>query len=399
MRWLSPIAIAGLCVAGQAQAQTIDLKPLVEARLRAETVEQAGLPLDATALTVRVRAGVEASRGRWSALVEGQGNLAVVGDYFDGLEPSPGRPIVADPQSIALSRALLRYRAPTLTLTAGRQRIAIDDERFVGAVPFRQNGQSFDAVRAEWTGIAGLKADVSYAWGVRTIWGIDGVGSRPESIGGDNVFANLGYTTPIGTLSGFAYRIDQDGFNPRLSSLTAGVRLAGARPLSPAVRLSYQASYARQSDDGANPNDYGADYGLIDATLDAHGFRIGGGYEVLGASSGVALTSFQTPLATGFKFQGWADKFLTTPADGIRDLYGTLGYGRPSFAGLSDVRVQATYHRYESDQAVRHYGDELNLLASARSGKFTFSARYAEYFADRFATDTRKFWLQLDWTL
>ena len=266
-------------------------------------------------------------------------------------------------------------------------------------MPFRQNGQSFDAVRAEWTGIAGLKVDVSYAWSVRTIWGIDGVGARPESIGGDNVFANLGYVTPIGTVSGFAYRVDQDGFNPRMSSVTAGVRLAGARPLSPAVRLSYQLSYARQSDDGSNPNDYDADYGLIDATLDAHGFRFGGGYEVLGASSGVALTSFQTPLATGFKFQGWADKFLTTPADGVRDLYGTLGYGRPSFAGLSDVRVQATYHRFESDRAVRHYGDELNLLASARSGKFTVSARYAEYYADRFATDTRKFWLQLDWTI
>ena len=33
----------------------------------------------------------------------------------------------------------------------------------------------------------------------------------------------------------------------------------------------------------------------------------------MGASDGMALTSFQTPLATGFKFQGWADKFLATP--------------------------------------------------------------------------------------
>ena len=399
MRNLSLILVAGLATATQAQAQTIQLKPLVEARVRAETVDQTGLPLDTTALTIRARAGVEVSHGRWSALVEGQGILALIDRYFDGLEAASGRPIVADPQSIALSRALIRYRARTLTVTAGRQRFVIDDERFVGAVGFRQNGQSFDAVRAEWTGIAGLKAGISYAWSVRTIWGIDGAGSRPESIGGDNVFANLGYTTPIGTLSGFAYRVDQDGFNPRMSSLTAGVRLAGTRPLSPAVRLAYQLSYARQSDDGSNPNDYDADYGLVDVTLDEHGFRLGAGYEVLEASDGVALTSFQTPLATGFKFQGWADKFLTTPADGVRDLYGTLGYGRPSFAGLSDVRVQATYHRFDSDRVVRHYGDELNLLASARSGKFTFSARYAEYFADRFASDTRKLWLQLDWTI
>ena len=33
------------------------------------------------------------------------GNLALVDHHFDGLEAAPGRPIIADPQSIALSRA------------------------------------------------------------------------------------------------------------------------------------------------------------------------------------------------------------------------------------------------------------------------------------------------------
>lgn len=404
MRSFSPISLIGLtaaalCTATQASAQSLDLKPLAEARIRAESVEQANLPLDATAVTIRVRGGVEASRGRWSALVEGQGNLALVTDYADGLAPAPGRPIIADPESIDLSRALIRYRMPTLTLTAGRQRIALDDERFVGAIAFRNNGQSFDAVRGEWTIIPGLKADVSYAWSIRTIWGVDGAGARPRSIDGDNVFANLSYVTPVGTVTGFGYRVDQDGFNPALSNQTFGVRFAGSRPLSPTVRLSYQASYARQADDGANPNDYAADYGLIDATLDVHGVRFGAGYEVLGASTGVVLTSFQTPLATAFKFQGWADRFLTTPADGVRDLYGTIGYGRPALGWLRDVRLTATAHRFHSDRAVRHYGDELNLLASARIEHFSLSARYAEYFADRFSVDGRKFWLQLDWTI
>ena len=53
--------------------------------------------------------------------------------------------------------------------------------------------------------------------------------------------------------------------------------------------------------------------------MEAKGWRIGGGYEVLGADDGAALTSFQTPLATLHKFQGWADKFLTTPPNGIRE--------------------------------------------------------------------------------
>ena len=46
--------------------------------------------------------------------------------------------------------------------------------------------------------------------------------------------------------------------------------------------------------------------------------RLNAGYEVLGADNGVG---FATPLATGHKFQGWADKFLTTPGDGIEDVY------------------------------------------------------------------------------
>src|SRR3546814_11296236 len=89
--------------------------------------------------TLRLRAGVEAKAGRWSALVEGQGTLAVADDYFDGLHGAATRPLVADPENIALARAQLRYASPTFAVTAGRPRIALDDERFVGAVPFRQN--------------------------------------------------------------------------------------------------------------------------------------------------------------------------------------------------------------------------------------------------------------------
>ena len=120
---------------------------------------------------------------------------------------------------------------------------------------------------------------------------------------------------------------------------------------------------------------------------------------MLGADTGVALTSFQFPLGTNFKFQGWADKLLTTPPDGVRDLYGSLGYGWKAVGPFKGVSLQAAYHRFESDRLVRHYGDELDLLASGKLGKTTLSLRYADYNADLFATDTRKLWLQLDWAL
>lgn len=395
------ILLLALAPAGAAHAQAVQIKPLGEARLRYETVDQDGLAANAEALTLRLRAGVEAKAGRWSALVEGQGNLAIVDDYFDGLHGAATRPIVADPENIALTRAQIRYASPAFAVTAGRQRIGFDDERFVGSVGFRQNGQSYDAVRAEITPAKGVRADLAYAWSVRTIWGIDGAGARQQAVPGDNVFANIGAQTPVGKLSGFAYLVDQDeaamqGF--RMSSQSYGVRLDGNRPIGKA-KIAYQLSYARQSDWHRNPNDYSADYYLADVAVDFGGARVGAGYEILGASDGIALTSFQTPLATGFKFQGWADKFLVTPPDGVRDLYASAGWSWKAVGPLSAVTVQAVYHDYRSDRAARSYGDEIDLLASAKLGKITGSVRYARYEADRFATDTDKFWLQLDWML
>jgi hypothetical protein len=377
------------------------VKPLVDARLRYEHVEQDGLSREADALTMRVRAGIEVKRGSVTALAEGQGTLAMVGDYYDGLSGSATRPLVADPQNVALYRAQLQYRSPAATLTAGRQRIALDDERFVGNIAFRQNAQTFDAVRAELTPTRTVRIDASYAWSVQTIWGIDGVGARQRAIGGDNVFLNAAWTSPVGTLSGFAYLVDQDeaavqGF--RLSSESYGVRLAGAQPIGRA-KVAYKLSHARQSDWHRNPNEYAARYWLADVAADFGGARLGAGYEVLGADDGRALTSFQTPLGTNFKFQGWADKFLTTPPDGVRDLYASVGHGWKAIGRVQGASLQAVYHRFTSDRLVRRYGDELDLLAQGKLGRTTASLRYATYRARSFATDTCKLWLQLDWTI
>lgn len=394
---------AALAVAGPACAQDFALKPVAEARLRYEHAQQDGLAKDESdALTVRARAGLTASSGGFSATMVGQGTLAIVDDYYDGLDGAATRPIVADPQNVALYIAQLQYRTSALTLTGGRQKIALDDERFIGNVAFRDNGQTFDAVRAELTPLRGVKLDIAYAWSVRTIWGIDGVGARQQAIGGDNLFANLSYATPLGTITGFAYLVDQDEAAVqayRLSSQTYGLRLAGSHRLTPAAQIGYQLSYARQSDYHRNPTDYAADYWLADLSLDVKGWKLNAGYEILGASKGAALTSFQTPLGTNFKFQGWADKFLTTPPDGIRDLYVSGGYGWKQAGPFSALSLQGVWHRFDSDRRDQHYGDEWNLIASAKLRRTQLSVRYARYDAHSFATDSQKLWLQADWSL
>jgi len=383
------------------ETQALKLSPLLEARLREEHVDQTGIADNADALTLRVRAGVLATRGRLNALVEAEGTLAIVDDYYDGLHGPPTRPLVPDPQDVAIYRAQIQYKDKHVALTLGRQRISLDDDRFVDAALFRQNGQSFDAVRLEWTGVQGLRADLTYAWNLRTIWGVDGEGARPASTPGTNLFGEVGYTTPLGTITAFGYLVSQDdasfqGF--RLSSQTWGARLSGSQPIASGTKLSYRLSYARQSDWRRNPNNYSADFYLADIGLDVAHFRVGGGYEVVGASKGAPFTSFQFPVGSGIRYRGWASKFNPTPPDGVRDLYGSIGYSLPRLGPFKAFGVQAFYHRFDSDRLVRHYGDELDALVGGKLGHYALSLRLADYYADHFATRTRKAWVQLDWT-
>lgn len=392
---------AGAVIAAPAQAEEIVLKPLVDARLRYEGVDQSPLIKDASGITARVRAGIEAKTGAFAFLLETEATLAISENYNSGLNGKTLYPVIADPQNVELNRAQIQFTGlPKTVVTVGRQRINLDDQRFVASVGFRQNEQTFDAARIEYSGIKNVKADVTIAWSNRTVWGVDGFGARQQSVSGDNVFANLSYKHKIGTLTGFAYLVDQDEVAVstfRLSSQSFGARFAGASPLSKAAKLTYAISYAKQSDYHNNPNNYSADYWLAELGGEAKGWKLLGGYEVLGASIGGALTSFQTPLATLHKFNGWADKFLVTPANGLRDAYAVLGYAKPKIAGFDSVGLTATYHDYRSDRLSLNYGDEWGAQLVAKLKKYTFTLKYADYNAKAFATDTKKFWASVDW--
>jgi hypothetical protein len=386
-----------------ASAEQFIIKPLIDMRLRYEAVEQDGLARTADALTLRTRAGAEFASGTWRLLAEAEGTVPVAEKYFDGLNNKAAYPLVGDPSNLELNRLQLQYRGLQKTIvTLGRQRINLEDQRFVGSVGWRQNEQTFDAVRLEYGAAKGLKADVTYARSVRTIWGEGGKLARQEAVRGDNLFAAVGHTTPAGTISGFAVIVDQE--EPivslyRQSSRTFGLRLAGARPLSATNKLSYVLSLARQRDHGRNPNDYSASYSLAELGLDLGSAKFGIGREVLGADDGRLFTSFQTPLATLHKFQGWADKLLVTPPNGVRDLYGSAGYGWKKAMGLDAINAALIYHRFGSDRLNQHLGNEWNAQLSAKRGRWTAAAKLADYRADLFATDTRKVWMQLDWAI
>ena len=398
------ILMAGL-VATPALAKPIFIKPIIDARLRYEGVDQAGIAKRADAVTARTRAGFEAKSGDFAFLAETEATLAISDNYNSGVNGRTAFPIVADPQNIELNRLQLQYRGlPKTVITVGRQRINLDDQRFVGSVGWRDNEQTFDAARVEWSGVKSLKVDLTYSWSDRTIWGVNGGNrygpARLTAIGGNNIFANAALTTKVGTLTGFAYLVDQDEVLTRTnSSASYGARFVGAYTFKSKAKLGYALSAARQNDHARNPNRYTASYYAGDLSLGIKTFTLGAGFDILGSDKGIALTSFQTPLATLHKFNGWADKFLVTPANGLRDAYGSAGVAWKKIGNIDAITLAAIYHRFGSDRLGLRYGDEIDLSAVAKVKRTTFILKYADYRASGFATDTRKLWASIEWAL
>lgn len=394
------LALAGAgAAASTSPANAIDVQPILDARLRYESVDE---PVrEADALTLRVRGGIAAKTGAFSFLAEAEGTSALINDYnaFPFALPGeeqwrPTRSVIPDPANLELNRLQLEYKAGEKVVTLGRQRINLDDQRWVGSVGWRQNEQTFDALRGQ--AKAGLVAlDLTYAISQRTIFGNDA--RARTSYKGDFVFA--GASAKSGHVEGkaFAYLLDYDeAFFLANSSQTYGLILSAVIPVHKRASISVRGSYARQSDYASNPFNYAADYWSIDLGGQYGGFAVLAGLESLGSDNGRAV---QTPMATLHKFNGWADKFLTTPAAGLRDRYLSASYKLAGFRGIKDIAVNVTHHRFDSVAESSHYGDEWNASVGFKMKRVGLLAKFADYDARAFGDNTRKFWLQAEWSL
>lgn len=378
----------------------LTLDPIIDARIRYENVNQP--TVDADALTVRVRSGLELKHtpSHLSVLVEAESTLGLVKEYNAFPFAVPGssqrRPqyaVVADAESIELNRAQIMYKVKNFALTVGRQRINLDDQRFVGSVGWRQNEQTFDAARAEVT-VGPVSFDATYANRQDTIFGSE-AGPR-RSIDGDFVFLQAGAKLGPVTAKGFSYLIDYDEtFAFANSSQTYGGRISGSFPLGKAVKLNVLGSYARQMDMGRNPVNYQADYVLGELGLGYQGFTLTGGYEKLGADK-AAGKAFQTPLATLHKFNGWADLFLTTPGNGLQDYYVTLAKVFPKVKAVKGLNANVTYHDFHSDVGGVKFGSEWDASLGFKTRKLGWLVKYANYNADKFGVDREILWLQAE---
>ena len=407
------VAVAG--GAGLAQANGLspvvgafgETKPLVDIRLRYESVEQTPFAYDADAATVRARLGFETGKA-WntSLLVEGDFLTPLNSHYNSTTFNTPTNakaiyPVVADPEDYSLNRLQLSNTSiPGTTITLGRQRINLDDQRFIGNSGWRQNEQTFDALRVVNKTVANLTVDVTYIDKVNRVYGPDGrVAPNFAHFHGDDYLANIAYQFPLGKLTAFDYLLSFDETPQPLrdSTQTYGLRFAGDRQLA-RIKLGYSASVARQEEYKDNPLHFNNDYYAAELTATYRHYSLGAGIESLG---GNGTKGFTTPLATLHKFQGWADKFLVTPVNGIDDRYATLGFLTKGVWVLDTLSATAVYHDYESQRLSIDYGSEVDLQLQGKWQRFTGTLKYADYSAAQttpitVARDTRKWWAQID---
>ncbi len=366
-------------------------KVSLNARLRYESVEQTGLR-DAEALTLRTRLGYTTVPWHgWKAMLEAENIFAANGDSYSqaGLNPGGnGKAVIADPETTEINQAWIAFSQDKTTATVGRQRLVLDNARFIGDVGWRQDMQTFDAVVL--TDMSLDKTTLTYAF----LGQINRVFSDRHAQGkwqsASHVF-NASYTGfAAGTLTAYAYLLDFKKVAAPNSCATYGASFAGTAKLSAGLKLAYRAELATQSDYGSSLLSYSANYYAGEAGVAAKPGSATLGYEVLGSDNNVG---FKTPLATLHAFNGWADLFLVTPAAGLRNTYlkGTANLPE-GFTGT------AFYHWFRTDATGVGLGTELDLQLTRKFGKsVTGQVKYADFRHDSPAyPDVQKFWFQVE---
>jgi hypothetical protein len=340
---------------------------------------------------------------------------------------------IVDPDFTDINQAYIDWTGIKNTrVRLGRQAVNLDNVRFIGDIAFRQVMQVFDGVSVTNKTLPDTEVFLAHFEEVTQITSVQR--------GGDLDIANVRYRiSPTEFLVGYGYlsNVADLGYgnawfgagtlnNNGSANLTAdqsnktfGVRLDGTHPFNPNFRAHYTAEYAKQTD-----------YSGGDKRIDAHYYKVGGGFgwdslnvridqELL--SSNDSLYAFQTPYGTNHLFQGWVDKFLATPRQGIKDTFVTATYKWNDFLFFAD------YHLIDADEDFNtvgggtttsgsRYGKEWNaavtynvnkhIMTKLEYAKFTEDDHYAATpnVADSVAgnrgriRDTEKLWLTAMYT-
>ncbi len=332
--------------------------------------------------------------------------------------------IVADPEQTRLTQAYLDFKFAGAKLRTGRQMINLDNQRFIGAVGWRQMPQTFDAHTLTYNGVENLNLFASYVYQTNRIFADEASSAKTGKFDSESLLLNAKYKVMDAlTVTAYGYLLSNRAESASASSVTAdnadtyGIALTG-KPKLGDITLNYRAEYAMMTDGsfdaGNTPSldeEHDADYMNLELGMNMSGILAGIGYEVQSGMTNAELAdpnqknkTFSTPLGTNHKFNGWADVFLSTPDNGLEDLNLMVGY-KSKQVGV----IKAVYHKFDSAEESISYGTEFDLLykrAIPGVKGLTGMLKYANYSADDSyaqgnpagqSEDVSKFWAMLDY--
>ncbi|MEY4640406.1 MAG: hypothetical protein RLZZ227_400 [Pseudomonadota bacterium] len=398
MKSFTPKLLAAAIVlscAGQAAAQVRTLDAAVARGdasgsfyLRYEGVDEDNALKNASAVTLRSALKyTTAPLNGFTAVLEAEDVRIVGADAYS--VPATGfktgqYSVINDPEVTEVNQAFLQYVKGGFTTRFGRQDIRYDNQRFVGAVPWRQDYQTFDAVTLEYKKDAAQVYTLDYHYLTQR----NRVFAERADIDSSDHLLHGVVNTPVGALTGYAYLLEEDiALSNGLD--TYGARLTGTRRVGN-LDWTYLAEYATQ-DYQRGTAQFDADYYTLEGGVTLQGTTLKLGIESLGSDN--ARYGFATPLATLHAFQGWADVFLATPGQGIDDLY--LNISRTVFGGTATF----VYHDYSAEQStatVDDLGDEINVqwVLPIRNN-YQYGIKFADYSRGDIAAKVDK---QIVWT-
>lgn len=383
-------------------------KPDFSVRLRYENVDDDTQPREANANTARITLGYKTGSfhglGFYGQVEHVQ---EVFSDNFNHpARPQPGFATVVDPEGTEINQAYLFFDGVAqglgkTSIKAGRQIITYRNapfHRFLGTVLWRQNWQTHDALTIVNNSLQDTTLSYGYIWNVNRIFGDDAPNPLNDFDSNSHLF-NVKYNGfSMVKLVAYAYLLEFDNAE-QFSTNTFGIRANGGMPINETVKGIYTAEYAHQNDAGDNASSISADYFLGELGVkfkfdgSVKSLLLKASYELLEGNGGA--DRFVTILGTNHAFQGWADRFLITPGDGIEDIYFT------AVAKVFGAKFIAVYHDISSDEDSYDYGSEIDLLAVKTFNKhYTLGVKYSDYNADQNAfnvgsraADVSKFWL------
>ena len=296
-------------------------------------------------------------------------------------------PLIPDVPGGEINQLLLSYEFDRAQVKLGRQRIELDDQRFVGSNGYWQNDQTFDAISTDWKLFSASRLHYSYIANANRIFGDDADRTLPHDA--TDHYGSDGYR-PAGLLGdhehnshllhlqlnewdfsrviGYAYFIDnQDA--PETSNQTLGGKY---KFTTTAGMFKYQGELAAATQERTElPSSPRPIYALIDLNIIRGQWRLAGRHEVLGSDDNA---SFITPLGSNHNFQGMADVFATTPENGLED--NSLRVNWRSSPWELDIH----YHWFSEYSGSQAYGEELDLDAEFKiSRRHSLLLRYADF--------------------